>query len=100
MVLKRHIFHSKQLLPWEIAQKLREGKVDEVHEWCNVNWQHKFKPTDEVAEKSNPGHKMIVDRVVFKNEKVGERELKRIIGIDCFWWVDEKEIKEFKNSFD
>ena len=99
MILRKHMFHSKQLLPWGVAIRLKSGDEQWVHEWCQKNHRHVFSPTDEVADKSNPGHKMIVDRVVYKSESVGGSVVKRILGIICYWWVDIREHEELEKSF-
>lgn len=94
MEVRTFIFNSKQILPWDIAEKLVSGDKDKVIEWCeSIQQIHRFKPNDEVADKMQPDHKMIVKEIKYQSHNVDtvkKERMNRIIGIECYWWVDAK----------
>ncbi len=91
-------------MPWKIAELLVAGDDDKAIEWCESEQQdHRFKPNDEVADKMCPDHKMVVKEIKYQShnvDKTKNERMNRIIGIECYWWVDakaemiEKEIRD------
>ena len=102
--IRTFIFNSKQLLPWHVAEKLAGGDIFAASDWCEKDQHaHRFQPNDEVADKMYPQHKMTVKEIKYQSHNVDEERKERknrIIGIECYWFVDlegekiEKEIQD------
>lgn len=92
-VIRSFIFNSRMLIPWPVAEKYLSGDVDAIMDWVEKNQgSYRFSNDEPVADKSNLRQKMHVRRIVWQNRKVGERTEKRIVGIECYWWITPDKI--------
>ena len=97
------IFNTMALLPWKVAEAaLRErekGNSDwkeEILKHYDVNDSgYRFSINEDVAEQRNLALKMVVQRIIRQQVQAGKNEdgtpkfRNRIVGIECYWWIDK-----------
>lgn len=67
-------FHSKELIPFHIAERVKKVGVDIINDWVNDNDKDKYwlKPGLEVAHRDNLNTKMYVEKLCKKAFDVEE----------------------------
>lgn len=92
--LKEHEFHSKELLPWDVAIL----ELDKRDSWiADMSQAHRFKRGDDVAHKNNPELRMTIREIIKENVRIrsdvvdeeGEPVYitrRRLLGIRCHYW--------------
>jgi hypothetical protein len=89
--IKEYKFHSRDLVPWEIAKKGKEAVIDFYSDAEETMVKHRFKEGDSVAHRENLELEMIVkeiQKVPYKTKDIKGNEVTktRMQGILCYWW--------------
>jgi hypothetical protein len=88
------IFNSPVLIPWIVVKDVLEDQ-DALRE-AILSWDetkrdgYRFRENQDVADVNYPQQKMTVRRIlreVLKDKDTQEKKT-RMIGIECYWWVD------------
>lgn len=84
------VFNSPTLIPWEVVEGVEEGELKEkMMLWQEAKRQgYRYTENDCVADVNNPRQKMVVRRILRRNEKVGNEVKSRLVGIECYFWAD------------
>lgn len=82
-------FHSRLLIPYEVAQKaIDQDDIEPILLWIDAfQTGYKFKEGQEVAHKDNPLQKMYVQKIMVANISLESgAKFSKMIGILCHWW--------------
>lgn len=84
------VFNSPTLIPWEVVESVAEEDLRErILLWQEAKRQgYRYSENDCVADVNNPRQKMVVRRILRRNEKVGDEVKSRLVGIECYFWAD------------
>lgn len=86
--LRSERFHSKLLVPWEIAQKGQED-IENVLLWKEAHQEgYKYKEGQAVAHQDNLYQKMYVQKILTSDIRMqGTKQVfHKLLGILCQWW--------------
>ena len=84
------VFNSPTLIPWDVVDGIEDGELREkILLWQEARRQgYRYSENDCVADVNNPRQKMVVRRILRRNEKVGDEVKSRLVGIECYFWAD------------
>ena len=84
------VFNSPTLIPWDVIEGLEgEDRKERILLWQEAKRQgYRFVENECVADVNNMHQKMVVRRILKRNEKVGEKVFRKLVGIECYFWAD------------